>query len=303
MSILKKTLVCFILAGLTVGCNDTTNTEKTEVVESGMNQSVETANTNPTVEPTYPSYSDVPTDRYLDVFSKNFSYLRAMIAANNAMELTTDEKLNAMFSEYRLEEDLFKKQDLAKELTPKLEAEIDKYKSPIGIKVPLGQIRDSNHPYQKVIAILDAETDEEIGYGSLADIQILDYNFDTQSFPIMSCDHKGAFQILDTNQNIIRGPENLTVRVGTKGPSTEEKNAHGSSVETAECGLLVEDRDLAQKIQNLMPFDLGVSGWAYYVIDDELKDPSAVYANPVRVDIGLFNKKNGEELLKSQLNW
>lgn len=313
MKVLKNTLAFFILAGLTVACNDTTNTkeidkgdtQEIETVKSEINQDVESVDTNPTeIESTYPNYSDIPTDRYIDVFSKNFSYLRPIALANNTMEFTTDEKLAEIFPEYHSEADLFKKQDLAKELTPKLEAAINKYKSPIGIKVPLGEIRDSNHPYQKVMKSLNAEVNEKINFSPLASIRILDYNFDTKSFPIQDCNYGRSFKMLNGNQNNIEAPDGFVIKAAYKAPSTGfigEKLPDEEVLATSECGLLVEDRDLAQKIQSLSFLDLGVSGWAYYAVNKA--DYRTIYVDPVRADVILFNEKNGEELLKTQLNW
>lgn len=304
-----------LFSSILIGCTDNATVdnlnkeEEQEVVVTDVNESAEPTPVVAEVEEGYPSYSDVPENRYIDVFSDNFGYAQPLMAANTTRDLSVEDKLNAMFPEYRSATDPFEKQDLAAKLTPSLEAEMKKYEGPIGIKMPLGDIKNQYHPYQKVMQKLSEETDEKINFSLVSMIGLDEYNFDTKSFPVSNCTYEGIFQMLGPDNKISLPKEHSNgflrhyMQTNAKAPTEGTiRIPTSTSWELDQCGLLVEDRDLAQKIQNLnSSMLLNSSGWMYYVVDEA--DVNTLHIKPVRADITFYDETNGEELLEKQLIW
>lgn len=210
-------------------------------------------------------------------------FITKTIIAKNPQAYSDQDKLNILSLEYISESDGFKRQELAKQLLPKINADLEKYKEVLLVKVPI--IGGNYHDFA------DKQKSKNkpnfvIEYGPF----ILEpYNFENKSFA-SSCRI-----ILHSQLPTLENHDNIQFM--EKPTSISELLTVRSGMEDDNCPLEVEDEELARKIENAISNNnIDFSGEVYLKLDVA---SDKIIAIPVLRKLNYINKENNEILLST----
>lgn len=221
-------------------------------------------------DPRYPSVN----------IDSDLQYLRYLHMAKFPELYTDEDKVSAIFKEYRQETNAFAKKEFFDRELANINQEIAKYQGEYYFKAPLimGEEALMHHALNDFVEKQTAQnlTAYIHSYKGRSYWGIEAYNFDSKGFELGACDFSvkdiGEFKLGSTTLGNYNFVDNAVVF------SPKE-----------ECVFVVEDENVARKIEearNNNPEQILIVGQVYYKVD---KKDKQLYINPVHAQLGLFN--------------
>lgn len=237
--------------------------------------------------------NNVPLSDYKDInaHGNDLMWLTPFFIAQTTRDFPDEEKLNMLSPEYYNEQDGFKKQDIAKEELPRINAELDKYRGDYRVYL--------SYPdkFTNIFNISDVSDNKGLEYYVYFWPQVPSlkgYDFQAKHFPIYDCTFKVEGNRLrvsgsgDTNDSSTKNEQNIEL-------ITKEVTS------SSNCALEVTDEGLARKIEELITAgDLDTKVKVYYQLSADINN---VIATPVYAKAQYLNKTTGEELATKEFNF
>lgn len=266
------------LALSTIGCSNNTSTDTnddTQVIdENAQVMNHQEINEVDLVEVSELSNQGFDPSLYHDVNKEaDSNYLIYLALAQHPEEMFDEKRLNVAYPEYLNEQDPQKKEAMAKELKPQLQAEMARYKQPYRVKINLipGHKRYDYEQEQAEKGLM--------GENIVLDGRILGrYDFETKSFPI--------------SVNVAGSDDNPCWFPFWAADFAVQKHDI-SIVPNEDCSLEVQDIAVAEDISKR---NVRAKGIGYYRFEDRI-------AYPERVDLTFFDHATGEDLATKTFTW
>lgn len=300
INILKKSLVYSMLVLFTASCSSEVDTESEKPLESQAQVAVDEQSEQPVavVDNKQVAEPKDAIDGYVNINDNpRLTFITLLQIAQLGDQVSDEEKLNALSDEYRQEQDAFKRQDLAKSLLPKINAQVDEYKNGYRIKIPV--VSDIFTYGEK------QQYDKDFNYVFISgvDLRFLSYDFDKKIFTNAICGYGKGVELNIRNIYVNRSDLIDLKYDNSVLPKGVVSKDNGGGTESCDMSISVTDEAQARKIEEARANDLlEVKGYGYFDIPVN-KGEGELLLSPVLLDLTYYNKDTNETLLTHQLTW
>lgn len=232
----------------------------------------------------------VPLEDYKDINEDDDPSFFHAIAFAQTPDIATDEFKLGSNKEYNSEVDAFKKEELAKTLLPKINADISHYeKNGYRFKMPIvdhdGQLPKAEKGSPRPV------------YLPSSNFALDAYSFEQKGFPISACDKSmnAVPFLLSIDDSAFNNTRGYDLKLFVVSEPNEVKNS--------QCILQVENEDQARKIEEVRSnYKVAVKGYGYFDIPVR-KGEYKVTAQPVQIDLTYYNQDTNEVLATKSFTW